>query len=176
MQSTLRKSGAALALAALIGLGGIGQPAGAQNQPEPPPFGPVSALAIDNVGGGWGWTGPRDQNDAGHILRLENGDWREVLRDGREAGALGRAAALYDIELSGDGRQGWAIGAGAGQQIYQLRDGNWLTAENPFPPDWTLTRGLSPALRALMPHTVARAASNGARTSDVDCPSARCTS
>jgi hypothetical protein len=98
----------------------------------------VSAVAIDNVGRGWAWTGPRDQNDAGHILRLENGAWREVLRDSREAGAIGRAAALYDIELSGDGRQGWAVGAGAGQQIYQLRDGNWLTAENPFPRDWTL--------------------------------------
>jgi hypothetical protein len=119
-------------------LGAIGPSASAQNQPEPPPVGPVSAMAIDNVGGGWAWTGPRDQNDAGHILRLENGAWREVLRDSREAGAIGRAAALYDIELSGDGRQGWAVGAGAGQQIYQLRDGNWLTAENPFPRDWTL--------------------------------------
>jgi hypothetical protein len=136
VQSKLRKGGAALA--ALIGLGVLGQSASAQNQPEPPAVGPVSAMAIDNVGGGWAWTGPRDQNDLGHILRLDSGAWRDVSRDSREAGALGRAAAVYDIELSGDGRQGWATGSGGGQRIFQLRDGNWLTADNPFPPDWVL--------------------------------------
>ncbi|HET9495267.1 MAG TPA: hypothetical protein VFR15_13645 [Chloroflexia bacterium] len=138
MRATLRKSGAALALAALVSISAIAPGASAQTQPDPPPYGAVSAMAIDNVGGGWAWTGPRDQNDLGHILRLQNGAWGEVVRDSREAGALGRAAAVYDFELSGDGRQGWAIGSGGGQRIFQLRDGNWINADNPFPPDWTL--------------------------------------
>jgi hypothetical protein len=106
-------------------------PAGAQTV-EQLSVGPVSALAIDNVGGGWGWTGPANPQDNGHLLRLRDGAWVEVSRDDSAAGQLGTAAAVYEIALTGDGQSGWAIGSGGGQRLWQLKDGTWVDALHPL--------------------------------------------
>lgn len=94
--------------------------------------GPVSALAIDNIGGGWGWTGPANPNDSGHLIRLNGGMWVEVSRSDPASGQLGTAAAIYDIALTGDGKSGWAIGTGGGPRLWQLKDGAWIDAPLPF--------------------------------------------
>ena len=106
-------------------------PAGAQAV-DARAVGPVSALGIDNVGGGWGWTGPRDLDDDGHLIRLKDGAWVEVARNDAAAGTMKTAAAVYEIALTGDGSSGWAIGTGGGPRLWQLKDGKWRDAPSPL--------------------------------------------
>lgn len=94
--------------------------------------GPVSTIALDNNGGGWGWTGPANSNDNGHLLRMQSGVWHEVPKGDPSWGALKNAAAIYKMVLSGDGNSGWAIGSGGGQNIWQLKNGAWQLAKFPF--------------------------------------------
>lgn len=94
--------------------------------------GPVSTLAIDNVGGGWGWTGPASPNDTGHLLKLTNGAWTEVSRNDPNAGRVAGAAAVSDIVLAGDGKSGWALGTGNGNRLFRLENGTWSDAVPPF--------------------------------------------
>src|SRR5690349_8158980 len=81
-------------------------------------IGPVSALAIDNVGGGWGWSGPANQDDSGHLIHLNNGIWQEDMRDGPASSVFKDAAAIYHIAVTGDGKSGWALGTGGGQRVW----------------------------------------------------------
>jgi hypothetical protein len=97
--------------------------------------GPVVTIALDNVGGGWGWTGPARPSDDGHLIRLQDGAWRDVPRLDASWGALRNAAAIDKIVLSGDGKSGWAIGTGGGPNIWQLKNGAWLQAALPFEKD-----------------------------------------
>ncbi len=94
--------------------------------------GPVSALAIDNVGGGWGWTGPTGPDDNGHLIRLKDGAWTQVSRNDAAASALATAAAIYKIALTGDGASGWAVGTGGGARLWHLKEGVWEDTPNPF--------------------------------------------
>ena len=94
--------------------------------------GPVVTVALDNLGGGWGWTGPVDRDDNGHLIRMENGTWHDVPRSDPAWGALSKAAAVYKIVLSGDGKTGWAIGSGGGQNMWQFNNGTWQLAAFPF--------------------------------------------
>jgi hypothetical protein len=96
-------------------------------------IGPVSALANYNVGGGWGWSGPANQNDSGHLIRLDNGAWHEDMRDNPATAALKDAASIYNIAVTGDGNAGWALGTGGGQRIWKLAGGTWQNATNPLP-------------------------------------------
>jgi hypothetical protein len=98
-------------------------------------IGPVSALAIDNVGGGWGWSGPANQDDSGHLIHLDNGIWQEDMRDGPASSVFKDAAAIYHIAVTGDGKSGWALGTGGGQRVWKLVDGTWQNAANPFGAD-----------------------------------------
>jgi hypothetical protein len=98
-------------------------------------IGLVSALAIDNVGGGWGWSGPANPNDAGHLIRLDSGAWREDTRDSPVTSVFKDAAAIYQMAVTGDGKSGWALGTGGGLRIWKLVDGTWQNATNPFGPD-----------------------------------------
>src|SRR5689334_8413200 len=80
----------------------------------PPAFGPIGTVAIDNVGGGWAWTGPECQTCNGHLLRLRNGTWSVVTSSDPAGGTLVQlSTAIYHIALTGDGTDGWAIGDGA---------------------------------------------------------------
>ena len=98
-------------------------------------IGPISALAIDNVGGGWGWSGPANPNDSGHLIRLDNGAWHEDMRDSPASLVLKDAIAIYNIAVTGDGKSGWALGTGGGLRVWKLVDGNWQNAANPFGAD-----------------------------------------
>jgi hypothetical protein len=130
------KRGWSLTWAALIALGLLALPlravpVGAQTADQLK-VGPVSALAIDNVGGGWGWTGPANPQDSGHLIRLKGGVWAEVSRNDAASGQLGTAAAVSKIVLTGDGKSGWATGTGGGPRLWQLKDGAWVDAPLPF--------------------------------------------
>jgi len=94
--------------------------------------GPVVTMALDDNGGGWGWTGPSDQGDSGHLIRLKDGAWQDVPRSDPAWGALSKAGAVDKIVLSADGRSGWAIGTGNGPNIWQLKNGSWQQAALPF--------------------------------------------
>ncbi len=98
-------------------------------------IGPISALAIDNMGGGWGWSGPASQNDSGHLIRLVNGIWQEDMRDSPATSVFKDAAAIYHIAVTGDGKSGWALGTGGGQRVWKLVDGTWQNAANPLGAD-----------------------------------------
>jgi hypothetical protein len=135
-KNVLRPFGAVLALMIIAVLA---MPAGAAppaQTPEQLAVGPVSTLAIDNVGGGWGWTGPANPQDNGHLLRLENGVWRDFPKNDPAAGDLGRTAAAVDrIALTGDGRTGWAVGTGGGARVWRYANGTWQAAQSPFDRD-----------------------------------------
>ncbi|MEO5952535.1 MAG: hypothetical protein ABIQ44_08745 [Chloroflexia bacterium] len=98
--------------------------------------GPVSTLAIDNVGGGWGWTGPANPNDSGHLLRFTKNIWTEVPRTNFDAGKLSTAAAISDIALTGNGKSGWALGTGNGNRLWHLTNGVWSDVPPPFNGDY----------------------------------------
>ena len=99
----------ALVIAALAALPAGAAPAAQQS--DSLKVGPVSTIALDNNGGGWGWTGPTSPSDNGHLIRLQNGAWHEVPKGDPSWGALKNAAAIYKMVLSGDGNSGWAIGS-----------------------------------------------------------------
>src|SRR6476661_11114493 len=94
----------ALFMAALMLLGMLSISSGPQSTSaqtsEQLRIGPVSALAIDNVGGGWGWSGPANQNDSGHLIRLDNGIWHEDMRDSPASSVFKDAAAIYHIAVT----------------------------------------------------------------------------
>jgi hypothetical protein len=123
-----------LLVAIIAGLAAL--PAGAApsalQQSDSLKVGPVVTIALDNGGGGWGWTGPANPNDNGHLIRLQNSAWHDVPKGDAAWGALRNAAAIYKIVLSGDGKSGWAIGSGGGQNIWQLKNGAWQLAKFPF--------------------------------------------
>ena len=124
---------AVLATIIVLNMGTL--PAGAApaaQSSQSPKVGPVVTVALDNQGGGWGWTGPTDRNDNGHLIHMQNGAWHDVPRGDAAWGALSRAAAVYRMVLSGDGKTGWAIGSGGGQNIWQFKNGTWQLAKSPF--------------------------------------------
>ena len=95
-------------------------------------IGPVVTMALDDNGGGWGWTGPTGQGDSGHLIRLKDGAWQDVPRSDPAWGALSKAAAVDKIVLSADGKSGWAIGTGNGPNVWQLKNSSWQAAALPF--------------------------------------------
>ena len=98
--------------------------------------GPVAVIALDNNGGGWGWTGPANPSDNGHLIRLQNNAWADVPRTDAAGGNMVRTAAAVDnIVLSGDGTSGWATGTGGGARLWHYVDGSWQSATHPFPRD-----------------------------------------
>jgi hypothetical protein len=128
------QSGILAALVALIMVVMTALPAGAAAlQPSDQlKVGPVVTFALDNVGGGWGWTGPSGSGDSSHLIRLQDGSWRDVPRSDPAWGALKNAAAVDKIVLSDDGKSGWAIGTGGGPNIWQFKAGSWQQAALPF--------------------------------------------
>lgn len=125
-----------VALLALVALSLSASAAPREQVSQQLKVGPVVTLAIDDNGGGWGWTGPADPRDNGHLLRLQNGSWVEVPRNDPAGGDMVRTAAAVDeIALSGDGKSGWAIGTGGGARLWRYLNGSWQAAVHPFDRD-----------------------------------------
>lgn len=135
----LRATLAVLVALTLFGVGTISP--GALAAPETQTaselkVGPVVTIALDNRGGGWGWTGPANPDDGGHLLRLRNGSWVDVTHSDPAGGDMARTAAAVDhIALTGDGTSGWAIGTGGGSRLWRFANGSWQAATHPFDRD-----------------------------------------
>src|SRR4051794_25377003 len=96
----------------------------ARQTPQQLKIGPVAVMAIDNNGSGWAWTGPANERDNGHLLRLQNGAWADVPRSDAAGGGMGRTAAAGDaIVLAGGGESGWGPGTGGGGGAWGVLEG-----------------------------------------------------
>lgn len=93
--------------------------------------GMMLAMAVDNVGGGWGFADANDIEAPGRVFHLANGQWTEIKRTDPALGTLATSVSIYKFVLSGDGKSGWAIGTG-GSRLWRLRDGVWSDATIPF--------------------------------------------
>ena len=131
-------AGAVLALALSL-IGGLGGgTAAAAPVAQTPAFGPITALALDNVGDGWAWSGPTMPGGDPALLRLHNGTWQVVSRTDPAGGPIVQLSpTIYEFALTDQPGEGWAIGTGGGPRIWHLTGGKWQ------PYAHTLARGVS---------------------------------
>jgi hypothetical protein len=126
-----------LLLGLVSGLRG-GPAAAAPADAQTPTFGPVTSMALDNAGGGWGWAGPTKAGGDATLLRLQNGQWQVVGRNDAAGGPIVQLSpTIYEFALTNQPGEGWAIGTGGGPRIWHLTGGKWT------PYTHNLARGVS---------------------------------
>ena len=94
----------AVLLLVMLALPLVGRAAPVGGQPGLALTRSIITMAVDDTGNGWAWAADPAPNINGHLLRLENGAWREIpAPDPGAATLLKQTVVLDDIALTGKG-------------------------------------------------------------------------